>query len=105
MRVSNGITLVVIVSAIAIFYSELSSNFEVDTVQVSDGSDSYAARATDNGWPNIDESQANIASDLSTKNYYLVFDGSGSMEESGCSNRRNKINVAKESVTKTYIAW
>jgi len=102
MKVSNIIVFVVFAIAIAIAFS-FSGTFvdnEVSTALPTDENNTYAAKATDNSWPNIDESQTNIASDLSTKNYYLVFDGSGSMEDSGCSNRRNKINVAKESVTK-----
>ncbi|NNG01951.1 MAG: VWA domain-containing protein [Desulfobacteraceae bacterium] len=51
-------------------------------------------------WPfaGADETLAELATDLTAKNYFLIFDGSGSMAESGCSGRRRKIDVAKEAV-------
>lgn len=60
--------------------------------------DSYALRATDNTWPIIDTEQSSVDDELGTKNYYLVFDGSGSMNYTKCSGNDEKINVAKKSV-------
>jgi len=53
-------------------------------------------------WPApVDESkQPPVAADLASRNYYIIFDGSGSMERDGCSNGRSKIDVAKESLEK-----
>lgn len=53
-------------------------------------------------WPFIsDESETDLilSKNLTTKNFALVFDGSGSMAEAGCSAGRRKIDVAKEAVT------
>lgn len=45
-------------------------------------------------WPPLDESSAATASDLSASNYYIVLDGSGSMERSKCSAGSTKIAAA-----------
>ncbi len=54
-------------------------------------------------WPFVDENQQNeeIAENLLTKNFILIFDGSGSMDKSKCSDGKAKIQVAKEAV----IEW
>ncbi len=39
-----------------------------------------------------------MAQDLVAKNYFLIFDGSGSMQKMKCSGNRPKIDVAKEAV-------
>lgn len=62
----------------------------------------YALRAADNSWPAMEESQSIVSGDLTQKNYYLVFDGSGSMNEDQCSNGKSKVEVAKKSVN-TFI--
>jgi hypothetical protein len=66
----------------------------------SDTSTFYAVRADDNSWPKISENSVVQTDDLTDKNYYLVFDGSGSMEEGDCSNGKTKIAVAKTAVTR-----
>lgn len=58
----------------------------------------YSMRPTDNKWPDMQTSQASVDNDLVKKNYYLVFDASGSMQESNCSGGHTKIDVAKQSV-------
>ncbi len=58
----------------------------------------YALRAADNTWPTLEDTQVDLSDDLSRKNYYLVFDGSGSMEDSRCSSGKQKIRVAKTAV-------
>lgn len=53
-------------------------------------------------WPFTDSQQVNvIVPNLLAKNYVLIFDGSGSMSESACNDKRNrsKINVAKQAVS------
>lgn len=60
---------------------------------------SYAMRAADNTWPALNDGQSIQMNDLMKKNYYLVFDGSGSMKDSNCSNGKSKIAVAKIAVT------
>ena len=51
-------------------------------------------------WPFMDgdEASGQLADNLLAKNYYLIFDGSGSMAEVKCSENRPKIEVAKEAV-------
>lgn len=55
-------------------------------------------------WPFIkdvpSEQDEGVADNLLTKNYLLIFDGSGSMNEVECSGGKKKIDVAKESVVK-----
>ncbi len=58
----------------------------------------YGLRATDNSWPTLGESTEAIAANLTSKNYYVVFDGSGSMAKQGCSGSRSKLSVARDSL-------
>jgi uncharacterized protein with von Willebrand factor type A (vWA) domain len=46
-------------------------------------------------WPPVRGEAGAVASDLFAKNYYVVFDGSGSMNEEGCSGSQKKIVAAK----------
>lgn len=46
-------------------------------------------------WPPAREQGGSVAADLFAKNYYVVFDGSGSMNEKGCSGGSTKIQAAK----------
>lgn len=62
-------------------------------------SNAYSLRPTDNKWPNMQASQSSVDNNLVKKNYYLVFDASGSMQESNCSGGHTKIDTAKQSVT------
>ena len=52
-------------------------------------------------WPFITDSQeeTELADNFTAQNYILIFDGSGSMDDSECSDGRRKIDVAKEAVT------
>jgi Ca-activated chloride channel homolog len=58
----------------------------------------YALKPTQYNWPAAADSIV-LANNLAAVNYYLVFDGSGSMEESGCSDSFDKIDVAKRAVS------
>lgn len=51
-------------------------------------------------WPfaKEEESPAELADNLLAKNYFLIFDGSGSMRDSECSGDQRKIDVAKQAV-------
>ncbi len=65
--------------------------------QVSDN-----AKAVADEWPYIKSDagdETEVADNLTTKNYVLIFDGSGSMGEVECGDGRQKISVAKEAVT------
>ena len=52
-------------------------------------------------WPYLSDNsqQTSLSPDLLRKNYYVVFDGSGSMSDIGCSGNRKKIDVAKTALT------
>jgi Ca-activated chloride channel family protein len=54
-------------------------------------------------WPFIagDQSSIPLAENLTARNFFLIFDGSGSMRESQCSGASRKIDVAKKAV----MAW
>lgn len=43
--------------------------------------------------------ETDVSTNLLRKNYYIVFDGSGSMGESDCTERTSKMTVAKTAVT------
>ena len=58
----------------------------------------YAYRPTHYTWPVAGET-AQVSTSLLAENYYLVIDGSGSMDEIGCSGVRRKMDVAKEAVS------
>ncbi len=61
--------------------------------------DKYAARGVDNSWPSLDDGTTAIDADgLTNKNYYIIFDGSGSMQGSDCAGGQTKISVAKKSI-------
>ncbi len=62
----------------------------------------YGDIGTASGWPAIDENFADLADNVAASNYYLVMDGSGSMADSGCSDGREKIAVAKDAL-KAFI--
>ena len=52
-------------------------------------------------WPPLNGNETvDIASELTTKNYYVVLDCSGSMGDRGCSGDKPKLYVAKESLGK-----
>lgn len=54
-------------------------------------------------WPFLaaDETPADLAGNLTARNFMLIFDGSGSMSESRCAGSSRKIDIAKQAV----VAW
>jgi Ca-activated chloride channel family protein len=60
--------------------------------------DYYAGRPTQYTWPQLSQTPVQFSSSLLTQNYYLVIDGSGSMNDQGCSGSQSKIEVAKAAV-------
>lgn len=54
-----------------------------------------AASSMTPAWPPARDKDAALAGDLFAKNYYVVFDASGSMNEKGCSGGDTKIRAAK----------
>ncbi|BFM49528.1 vWA domain-containing protein [Marinomonas sp. THO17] len=58
----------------------------------------YGMRGTDHSWPgNISENSV-FAENKLQKNFYIIFDGSGSMAEASCENDGAKINVAQKAI-------
>lgn len=68
------------------------------------GSDpaSYGAKATRDTWPPLSEGRTATATDLTAANYYIVLDGSGSMQEHKCAGGSSKMAVAKSTLS-TFI--
>lgn len=58
----------------------------------------YALNATDNTWPELDGIEI-LASNLLANNFYIVFDGSGSMAGNQCTDGRSKMDEAKFAVS------
>ena len=50
-------------------------------------------------WPPAKDDSVPVAADLFAKNYYVVLDASGSMNEKGCSGDLTKIAAAKQAMT------
>jgi Ca-activated chloride channel homolog len=69
----------------------------------SDPSDSYSLRA-ENSWPSLKAGQSTApAADLFAANYYVVLDGSGSMNDVDCSAGKPKIDAARTAL-KSFAA-
>ena len=60
--------------------------------------DAFAARGIDNTWPVLDDTAVALDANLAARNYYLIVDGSGSMEGTGCSNGEEKLAVAQRAL-------
>jgi Ca-activated chloride channel family protein len=54
------------------------------------------------GWPPAKDESVAVAPDLFAKNYYIVLDASGSMNEKSCSGDNSKIRAAKEALA-TFV--
>ncbi|EJL8256462.1 TPA: VWA domain-containing protein [Vibrio cholerae] len=59
---------------------------------------SYALRGADQSWPGTGNEKLILAKDKATANYYVIFDGSGSMEDTSCGNGERRIDVAKRAI-------
>ncbi|WP_194435381.1 vWA domain-containing protein [Vibrio fluminensis] len=60
--------------------------------------ESYAFRGADQSWPGAGNADLVLADNKDTANYYVIFDGSGSMQETECGNGSQRIEVAKQAV-------
>lgn len=76
-------------------------NFSANSAAPASPPQAYALRAGDYSWPELPDNNE-VADVLSSKNYYLVIDGSGSMLEAECSPGSNKMAVAK-SAFQTFV--
>lgn len=97
MRNRIGEVLVAAVLATALLGCEQPEDEIEESVSAPGQSGVYATRGTAYTWPEPAQNTVLAPNWLAT-NYYIVFDGSGSMEEVGCSDDRRKIDVAKEAV-------
>ena len=61
----------------------------------------YASRGIDNSWPTISKDQASLSlgKNTLTENYYIVLDGSGSMEDKKCSGNASKMQAASKALS------
>ena len=62
---------------------------------------SNAFRSVDNSWPAINRNQAggSMSNNTLTENYYIVLDGSGSMEDKKCSGNTSKMTAATRALS------
>lgn len=59
----------------------------------------FSERGSDNSWPKLTRGMTlAVANNLTASNYYVVIDGSGSMSNVECSDSRQKLDVAKDSI-------
>lgn len=105
MKISNIVVPLLIV--VFIGYNVIKDRTGVDDLETLEKSEAatiiaYGDIGTANDWPNLGDSFGGVADNISSANYYLVLDGSGSMEDSGCSNGRAKIDVAIDSL-KSFV--
>lgn len=74
----------------------VTDNADLETEAGGDNT-TYGEKALVNTWPS-EAPDTELATHIAARNYYLVFDGSGSMSESECSNGQSKIAVAKTAI-------
>lgn len=97
----NRIIVTVIAIVAVMFwlnYHSGSGNGEAPVTLLGAGDPTYA-RSFAKTWPELDSDPAGaVAADFDTANYYVVLDGSGSMEERRCSGNLSKMDAAKEAL-------
>ena len=82
-----------------ILYQRFGANSETEGEQAAApavAGNSYATRPLQNTWPS--DAGGGVSATLGAVNYYLVMDGSGSMNSDECGDGRPKIEVAVEAV-------
>jgi len=95
---SKVIFFLIVVAFFASTFLENKDELKPENTASINKQEMYSARGVDNTWPTLKEGQSSVSDNLNMKNYYLVFDASGSMENSQCSSGQSKIAVAKNSV-------
>jgi uncharacterized protein YegL len=58
----------------------------------------YGLRGADQTWPLGYWDDVIISTDIQARNFYVIFDGSGSMNDESCGDGQRRIDVAKSSV-------
>lgn len=64
----------------------------------------YGSRGADQSWPGSASADIKLAAHTNTVNYYVIFDGSGSMNEQECGDGQSRIQVAKQSIRMFFDA-
>jgi uncharacterized protein YegL len=77
--------------------NEVIATAGVAAVPTEPASPFYALRPTVDDWPTFTE-QSTLSEHLLISNYYIVLDGSGSMDGSNCAGESTKMKVAKVAV-------
>lgn len=67
-----------------------------------DASSGYGFDALKNDWPALNNENALVSDNWLATNYLLIFDGSGSMDNTNCGNGQKKIVAAKQAI-QTFI--
>jgi len=64
----------------------------------------YALRGADQTWPGGTDSNLVLAENLQARNFYVIFDGSGSMIDKSCGDGKRRVDTAKASVAQFFKA-
>ncbi len=67
-------------------------------------SQSYALRGVDQSWPGTGDNNLVLAANKQTSNYFVIFDGSGSMNSKACGDGNKRITVAKRAIRSFFDA-
>ena len=97
MKNAWGLFVMIVVVMIAALYFDDSNDPRQYAVQSNDAMP-YGLNPLQNTWPPMGDNPSEVAKDLFASNYYIIFDGSGSMSEKGCSGNNTKLAVAKEAM-------
>ncbi len=63
----------------------------------------YGSVGINNSWPAVSEQDIEVSNNLLASNYYLVLDGSGSMDRTSCGAGQRRIDVAKTALS-TFVS-
>ncbi len=89
---------IAIIAVMAWLNYHSSGNGDAPVALLEAGHPTYA-RSLDDAWPEFESDPAGaVAADFDTANYYVVLDGSGSMEDQRCSGNVSKMEAAKEAL-------
>lgn len=64
----------------------------------------YALRGADQTWPGGTPNDVVISENLQARNFYVIFDGSGSMADKSCGEGKRRVDAAKHSVGQFFDA-
>jgi Ca-activated chloride channel family protein len=98
-------TILIIIAVIFVYNWVFDDDSTQQSGQAGSGSSSPVppaqsyARSFARSWPSLDaNTETSIAEQLVVSNYYVILDGSGSMEEQKCSGNRSKMAAAKDAM-------